>query len=106
MEIKTSDLYCASYLLSEDGELIEVIVTSHDGRPRAEFVFTGDNIQELEKAFHRVKGSDEICNFISSLGRIKDLMFHALRKHELGKIIKSNLTTFHDGAATTRISLL
>ncbi|MCP4704271.1 MAG: hypothetical protein GY865_06655 [candidate division Zixibacteria bacterium] len=89
MEIKTSDLYCASYILSEGGRLKEVEVTQRDKNPCAEFVLIGDGVLKLETIFRSGKATVDLMSFQASLRHMKDMMFHALRKHELLKLQKN-----------------
>ena len=86
MEIKTSDLYCASYILSAGGKLKDVQVIQRGQQPCAEFVLMDDDILELEQTFRSGKAMVDLMAFRTSLRHIKDMMFHALRKHELKKL--------------------
>lgn len=79
MEIKTTDLYCASYIFSKGGELKEVILSHRGRRPCCEFVFIGDQVCQLEKTFLSGKATVEITTFKASLNHIKDVMFKELR---------------------------
>ena len=79
MEIKTSDLYCASYIFSQGGELKEVQLSRISGRRRAEFIFTGKNVQQLEKTFLSGKAIVDLKTFKASLNHIKDVMFQTIR---------------------------
>ena len=92
MEIKTSDMYCASYILSEGGKLQNVQVSQRDDRPCAEFTLTGDDVLQLEQTFRSGKAMVDLMRFRTSLRHIKDNMFHALRKHELNKIKNTRFT--------------
>ena len=92
MEIKTSDMYCASYILSEGGKLKDVQVMQRDDKPCAEFMLIGDDVLQLEQTFRSGKAMVDLMRFRTSLRHIKDNMFHALRKYELSKLKRNNFT--------------
>ena len=79
MEIKTSDLYCASYIFSKGGELKKAHLIRRGRRPCCEFVFTGENVAHLARAFQSGRATVNLMSFKTSLNHIKDVMFQTLR---------------------------
>jgi len=86
METKTSDLYCASYIFTEGGILKDVQIISRGDQPCVEFLFIGDDVTQLEKTYQSGKAKTDLKSFKSSMHHIKDVMFQALRRHELAKL--------------------
>lgn len=88
MEIKTNDLICASYILSKGGQLQEVAVTEDDSyrNPYAVFILSGDDVLHLQQVFRSGKAHVELMRFQASLRHMKDVMFRALREHEMNKL--------------------
>jgi hypothetical protein len=79
MEIRTSDLYCASYIFAKGGELKEVELSNGEGRHRAEFVLVGEDVHRLERLFQSGRAMVDLKTFKTSLNHLKDVMFQKIR---------------------------
>lgn len=81
MRVKTKDLYCAAYIVSQGG-VVEEILLSEDGRrgrpSSATFVLSGENVAKLSQEFLHGQASANLAAFKMVMHQLKEMMFDRL----------------------------
>lgn len=86
MRVKTKDLYCAAYIVSQGGKVEEVFLTE-DGRQRAggprrassaTFVLSGEDVETLSQQFFHGQAQANLAAFKLAMHQLKELMFEKL----------------------------
>ena len=77
MRVKTNDLYCGAYILTQGGTLEEIKLSdeARRGRNSATFILSGDNVDELSREFMRGKASVNLASFKVAMNLLKDALF-------------------------------
>jgi len=80
--VNTADLFCASYLLTQSAELIDLRIARGKGKPVAWFTLTGKNIQRLEQTYLSGQAIANIIALKTSMNFLRDRMFAALDRRK------------------------
>ena len=77
MRIKTKDLYCGAYILSQGGTLEEARLSDdgRKGRPSVTFIFAGENVKELTQEFLGGRAHANLASFKVAINQLKEVMF-------------------------------
>ena len=78
---ETTDIFRGAFFLASGGELAEVRVRNN-GKRIASFLFTGADLEKLDKDYMSGKAMVNPVQLRESLNRLRDVMFDKLRKHE------------------------
>jgi hypothetical protein len=82
MRIKTKDLYCAAYIVSCGGGIVEEIRLTEDGRrgrpASAIFVLSGEKVAELAQKFLHGQANANLAAFKLAMHQLKEMMFDKL----------------------------
>ncbi|MDH5658210.1 MAG: hypothetical protein OEY17_02550 [Nitrosopumilus sp.] len=80
--METDDLFLGAFGLVRGGELVEVEVRGLNGRPVAVFHIAGPDMDDVEREYHQGHTRVDLRLLKSSVRRLKDRAFDAIRKEE------------------------
>lgn len=75
MQIKTKDLWQSAYVLSEGGELENVMLDRKGGKKEVIFVFDGPEVEGLAKVFQSGQALCNVTRLRACMFHLKDLIF-------------------------------
>jgi hypothetical protein len=81
MKVKTKDLYCAAYIVSQGGAVEDIVLTEDGRRGRsssATFVLSGDNVETLSREFLSGRASANLAAFKQAMNQLKEMMFEVI----------------------------
>ena len=79
--LETTDIFRGAFFLCSGGDLAEVRVRNN-GKRIASFLFTGADLDQLDKDYMSGKALVNPVQFRESLNRLRDVMFEKLRKND------------------------
>ena len=77
--LETTDIFRGAFFLCSGGDLAEIRIRNN-GKRIATFLFTGANLDRLDKDYMNGKALVNPVQFRESLNRLRDVMFERLRQ--------------------------
>ena len=81
--LETTDIFRGAFFLCSGGDLAEVRVRNN-GKRIASFLFTGADLDQLDKDYMNGKALVNPVQFRESLNRLRDILFENLREDNGG----------------------
>ena len=94
--LETTDIFRGAFFLASGGNLAEVRVRNN-GKRIASFLFTGADLDQLDKDYMNGKALVNPVQFRESLNRLRDVMFEKLRKNEETRYDRKRKDRIHQG---------
>lgn len=88
---RVNDLFEGAYLLIQGFELEDLSIQSSRGRKVVTFILKGEHIEDATRDYRSGQAMANVKQLKATVDRLKDLMFHQIRKAELHQSARETL---------------